>query len=117
MLGSDPRGAVPVEAGTRHPSKDTVADGLRLSVPGRNPYPIIEKYVDEIVLVEDEHIVAGMRMLANDAKLIAEPAASIGIGALLAGAVAVRPDEKVCTVLSGGNWDLCDLGAVYQRAA
>ena len=102
---------------TSLPLKDTVADGLRLSVPGRNPYPIIEKYVDEIVLVEDEHIVAGMRMLANDAKLIAEPAASIGIGALLAGAVAVRPDEKVCTVLSGGNWDLCDLGAVYQRAA
>ena len=102
---------------TSLPLKDTVADGLRLSVPGRNPYPIIEKYVDEIVLVEDEHIVAGMRMLANDAKLIAEPAASIGIGALLAGAVAVRPDEKVCTVLSGGNWDLCDLGAIYQRAA
>ncbi len=100
---------------TSLPLKDTIADGLRLSVPGRNPYPIIEKYVDEIVLVEDEHIVAGMRMLANDAKLIAEPAASIGIGALLGGALAVRPDEKVCAVLSGGNWDLCDLGAIYQR--
>lgn len=100
---------------TSLPLQDTVADGLRLSVPGRNPYPIIEKYVDEIVLVDDAHIVAGMRMLANDAKLIAEPAASIGIGALLGGAVSVRPDEKVCAVLSGGNWDLCDLGAVYQR--
>ena len=99
---------------TSLPLKDTIADGLRISVPGQNPYPIIEKYVDEIVLVEDADIVAGMRMLANDAKLIAEPAAAIGIGALLGGALAVRPDEKVCAVLSGGNWDLSDLAAVYQ---
>ncbi|NPC57698.1 threonine/serine dehydratase [Caenimonas soli] len=99
---------------TSLPLKNTIADGVRISVPGQNPFPIIEKYVDEIVLVEDEHIVAGMRVLARDAKLIAEPAASIGIGALLAGAVKVRPDEKVCAVLSGGNWDLCDLAEVYK---
>lgn len=99
---------------TSLPLKNTIADGLRISVPGRNPYPIIEKYVDEIVLVDDEHIVAGMHALARDAKLIAEPAASIGVGALLAGAVKVRPDEKVCAVLTGGNWDLCDLAEVYK---
>ena len=99
---------------TSLPLKDTIADGLRISVPGQNPYPIIEKYVDEIVLVDDEHIIAGMRMLANDAKLIAEPAAAIGIGALLAGAIQVRPDEKVCVVLTGGNWDLCDLADIYK---
>ena len=102
---------------TTLPLKNTIADGLRISVPGQNPFPIIEKYVDEIVLVDDEHIVAGMRMLAKDAKLIAEPAAAIGIGALLAGAVQVRPDEKVCVVLSGGNWDLGDLAEVYRVAA
>jgi threonine dehydratase len=99
---------------TSLPLKNTIADGLRISVPGQNPYPIIEKYVDEIVLVEDEHIIAGMRALAKDAKLIAEPAASIGIGALLAGAIKVRPDEKVCVVLTGGNWDLCDLAEIYK---
>ena len=99
---------------TSLPLLDTIADGLRISVPGQNPFPIIEKYVDEIVLVEDEHIIAGMRSLAKDAKLIAEPAAAIGIGALLAGAVKVRPDEKVCVVLSGGNWNLGDLADVYK---
>ncbi|QEY64302.1 threonine/serine dehydratase [Metapseudomonas lalkuanensis] len=101
---------------TTLPLKNTIADGLRISVPGQNPYPIIERYVDEIVLVEDEHIVQGMRALAKDAKLIAEPAAAIGIGALLAGVVKVRPDEKVCVVLTGGNWDLCDLAEVYASA-
>lgn len=98
---------------TTLPLKNTIADGLRISVPGQNPYPIIERYVDEIVLVEDEHIIEGMRALAKDAKLIAEPAAAIGIGALLAGVVKVRPDEKVCVVLTGGNWDLCDLAEIY----
>ena len=101
---------------TSLPLKDTIADGVRISVPGQNPYPIIEKYVDEIVLVEDEHIIAGMRALAKDAKLIAEPAASIGIGALLAGSVKVKPDEKVCAVLSGGNWNLSDLADIYKLA-
>ena len=98
---------------TSLPLQNTIADGLRISVPGQNPYPIIERYVDEIVLVEDEHIIEGMRALAKDAKLIAEPAAAIGIGALLAGVVKVRPDEKVCVVLTGGNWDLCDLAEIY----
>lgn len=101
---------------TSLPLKNTIADGLRISVPGQNPYPIIEKYVDEIVLVEDEHIIAGMRALAKDAKLIAEPAASIGVGALLAGIIDLKPDEKVCAVLSGGNWDLRDLAEIYNVA-
>jgi threonine dehydratase len=55
-----------------------------------------------------------MRRLATDAKLIAEPAASIGIGALLAGTVKVEPDENVCVVLTGGNWDLGDLADIYR---
>ncbi len=101
------------------PLLETIADGLRISVPGQNPpWPIIERHVDEIVLVEDEHIIAGMQSLAREAKLIAEPAAAIGIGALLAGgAVKVRPDEKVCVLLTGGNWDLADLAALYGREA
>ncbi|MFB4373544.1 threonine/serine dehydratase [Agrobacterium sp. CR_3] len=98
---------------TSLPLQNTIADGLRISVPGQNPYPIIEKYVDEIVLVDDHHIVEGMRALAKDAKLVAEPAAAITVGALLAGALDVQPEEKVCAVLSGGNWDLDDLAAVY----
>jgi threonine dehydratase len=57
-----------------------------------------------------------MRTLAKDAKLIAEPAASIGVGALLAGAIEVMPDEKVCAVLSGGNWDLSDIAEIYRDA-
>ena len=99
------------------PLLDTIADGLRISVPGQNPWPIIERHVDEIVTVEDAHIVAGMKALARDAKLVAEPSAAIGVGALLAGSIALEPGEKVCTILTGGNWGLADLAAVYSGAA
>lgn len=96
------------------PLQQTIADGLRISVPGRNPWPIIERYVDEIVLVGEDDIVAGMRALATETKLLAEPAAAISIGALLAGAISVRPDETVCAILTGGNWGLSDLARVFD---
>ena len=99
------------------PLHDTIADGLRISVPGQNPWPIIERHVDEIVTVADSDIRAGMRALARDAKLVAEPSAAIGVGALLAGQIAVRPDEKVCTILTGGNWGLAELASVYASTA
>ncbi|KKW50908.1 hypothetical protein XB02_09230 [Pantoea ananatis] len=38
---------------------------------------------------------------------------SIGLGALLAGSVSLKPAEKVCVLLTGGNWDLADLAEIY----
>ncbi len=97
------------------PDAYTVADGLRLSVPGRNPYPIIERYVDEIITVSDDNIKEAMRMIARDAKLIVEPASAICIGTLLEGKLKVKEGEKVCSVLSGGNWDLDMLAEIYRE--
>ena len=97
------------------PLKNTIADGLRISVPGQNPYPIIEKYVDEIITVEDESIKEAMRLIAKNVKLIVEPASAICIGTLIEKKLKVREGEKVCSVLSGGNWDLEDLAAVYAE--
>ncbi|MCD8036852.1 MAG: threonine/serine dehydratase [Clostridiales bacterium] len=100
---------------TALPDAYTVADGLRLSVPGKNPYPIIEKYVDEIITVSDDNIKEAMRMIARDEKLIVEPASAICIGTLLEGKLKVNEGEKVCSVLSGGNWDLDALAEIYAE--
>ena len=69
--------------------------------------------MDEIVTVEEEDIVKAVRVVANRAKLVAEPSACVGIAALLAGKVNVRPDEKVVSVLSAGNWNIEDIGRIY----
>ena len=96
------------------PCLPTVADGLSCRRPGENPYPIIEKYVDDIVVVEEGDILEAVRLVAHDAKLLAEPSACVGIAALLSGRVKTRPDEKVCSVLTSGNWDIDMIGKIFK---
>jgi threonine dehydratase len=96
------------------PILPTVADGLSCRQPGENTYPIIEKYVDEIVIVEEEDILKAVRSVAHGAKLVAEPSACVGIAAMLSGRVKMRPDEKVCTVLTSGNWDIDTIGKIFK---
>ena len=57
----------------------------------------------ESVLVTEEELAEGMRFLYGRAKLACEPAAAAGVAALLAGKVAVEPDDTVVVVVSGGN--------------
>ncbi len=95
-------------------TQPTVADGLTCTRTGEKPYPIIEKYVDEIVVAEEEDIKEAVRLMARDAKLVAEPSACVGIAALLSGRVNTMPDEKVCTVLTSGNWDIDMIGKILK---
>ena len=96
-------------------SLPTLADGLACVRPGKHPYPIIEKYVDEIVIVDEEDIMDAVRFVADGAKLVGEPSACVGIAALLADKVKTRPDEKVCSVLTSGNWDIDKIGRIFNR--
>jgi threonine dehydratase len=95
-------------------ARPTVADGLNCSRTSENPYSIIEKYVDEIVVAKEEDILEAVRLVAREAKLVAEPSACVGIAALLSGRVKTRPDEKVCSVLTAGNWDIDMIGKVLK---
>jgi threonine dehydratase len=101
-----------------HPSTvsplPTVADGLSCAQAGEKPYPIIEKYVDDIVIVEEEDIKEAVRAVAKRAKLVAEPSACVGIAALMSGKVKTRPNEKVCTVLTSGNWNIDLIGKILK---
>lgn len=92
----------------------TVADGLSCAQAGEKPYPIIEKYVDDIVIVEEEDIKEAVRAVAKHAKLVAEPSACVGIAALMSGRVKTQPDEKVCTVLTSGNWNIDLIGKILK---
>lgn len=87
------------------PMKDTVADGLMITKTGKNTYPIIDEYVDEVITVTDEYIYKALPEVIFKTKLLVEPSAVIGIAAVLAGNIKLKNDEKVCFVLSGGNVD------------
>ena len=81
----------------------SIADGLSAPFAGDLPLQICrERDVETVLLTEDE-IAAGMRFLYGRAKLACEPAAAVGVGALLAGKIAVEPHDTVAVVVSGGN--------------
>ncbi len=111
VIGAEPQ-AIPRYSASRAkgepvevPMNDTVADGLMITKTGANTYPLIQKYVDEVIPVEDKYILQAMERIYFDAKLVVEPSAAIGLAALLSGQVKVSEGEKVCCVLTGGNID------------
>jgi threonine dehydratase len=93
----------------------TIADGIAVKKPGAVTFPIIQKYVDEIVTVSEEEIARGIYHCAQNSHLVVEGAGAAGLAALLAKKVDVRPDENVCTVLCGGNIDGNLLSRVIEQ--
>src|SRR6267143_3964804 len=61
--------------------KFTIADGLRTNVGERN-FPIIQRYVDDIVTVSEDAIVSGMRTIWETMKIIIEPSAAVTYAAI-----------------------------------
>ncbi|GLZ06076.1 threonine dehydratase [Actinomadura sp. NBRC 104412] len=88
-------------------SADTIADG----VAGRHPIPEVLddllQVADDAVLVREESIVAGMRMLLEHAGLIVEPSAALGVAAVLEDPARFA-DRHVVTIICGGNVNLDD---------
>ena len=92
------------------PAGSVAADALAPRRVGELVFPITESYVDDVVLVDDESILAAKRALWQAFRIAAEPAASVGIAALLAGAYKPAPGEHVTVVISGANMSPSQLG-------
>jgi threonine dehydratase len=88
----------------------SVADGLGAPFAGRWTLAMVQRYVDEIVLVDDPTILAGMRFGLERLKQVLEPAGAAALAAVLAGRVRYRPGERVAVVLSGGNVEVGRIG-------
>ncbi len=120
VVGVEPRGAAAMHEGLRAgrvvrlDRVDTVADGLTAPFAGELTLRIVRRYVDDIVLIDDAAILAGVRFLLERAKLLAEPAGAAAVGALLAGAVAPAPGSNVVALVCGGNVDLDRLAGYLQ---
>ena len=84
--------------------KFTIADGLRTNI-GEPNFEIIQRYVDDIVTVSEEAIVAAMRMIWETMKIIIEPSAAVPYASIFDRAIDVR-GKRVGIILTGGNVDL-----------
>jgi threonine dehydratase len=112
LYGVEPEGAAAMrrswDAGepVRLESVATIADGLAAPMTGDLCYRITREHVEDIIVLSDAEIAAGLRDLLTYAKLYIEPAGAAATAALLAGKVPVQPGETVVSVVSGGNLDL-----------
>jgi threonine dehydratase len=84
--------------------KNTIADGLRTNLGAPN-FELIQRYVDDIVTVSDEAIVAAMRGIWETMKIVVEPSGAVPYAAVLEGRVDLR-GRRIGLILTGGNVDL-----------
>jgi threonine dehydratase len=83
---------------------DTIADGLRSPSPGELTFPIIQKHVEQIVLVSEDEIRATVKFLLLRMKILVEPSGAVSAAAVLFGKLPTGLG-RVGIVLSGGNVD------------
>ena len=107
VIGVEPAGAPKLskarEAGhpVRIPPSAGLADGLLAVEVGSITFAHHERYVDEVVQVEDAPLRCAMRLLLDRMKLVTEPSGAITVAALMEGIV--KPRGRTVAVLSGGN--------------
>jgi threonine dehydratase len=82
---------------------DTIADGLRTNV-GTPNFFLMQRYVDDVVTVSEEEIIAAMRMIWETMKIIVEPSAAVSYAAVFENKINLR-GKRVGIILTGGNVD------------
>ena len=85
------------------PAGGIAADSLAPKQVGQLMFPIAQKYVDQVVLVEDDAILASQKALWNDLRLTAEAGGAAAYAALLSGSYRPRMGERIGVLVCGGN--------------
>jgi len=88
---------------------DTIADGARTPYLGKVTFPLVLRYVHDMVTVSDAELVSAMLFLFERMKIVVEPTGVLGIAGLLERKVQVPAAARVGVILSGGNVDVRDL--------
>jgi threonine dehydratase len=121
VYGVEPEGSMAVSIGLERGEvvriePRSVADGLGAPFAGAWTLAMCRRYLDDIVLLDDPTILAGMRFAIERTKQVLEPAGAAALAALLAGRIPIREGERVAVVASGGNVDVGRLGELLGAA-
>lgn len=92
----------------------TIADGIAVRRAGEQTLPLIEKYVDDVVAVEEEEIASGILTLLEREKMLAEGAGAAAVAALLHQKTKLK-NRKTVALVCGGNIDVTLLSRIIQR--
>jgi threonine dehydratase len=105
------------------PAAVTIADGIAVRRTGEKTLPLVQKYVDEIVTVEEEEIANAVLLLLEREKILAEGAGAAALAALVNRRIPLfsektargKAGRKIVVVISGGNIDVTLLARIIER--
>ncbi|WP_317890431.1 threonine ammonia-lyase [Granulicella paludicola] len=106
-----------IEAGhpvTLEPST-TIADGIAVRRAGDVTFPVVQKYVDEIVTVEEDEIASAILTLLEREKTLAEGAGATALAAVLQQRTGLPKGTKTAVLVCGGNIDVTLLSRIIER--
>jgi threonine dehydratase len=95
-------------------SAPTIADGIAVRQAGRLTLELAEKYVDDLVLVDDEEIASAILRLLEAQKVLSEGAGAAGVAAMLHQKTRLQ-GRKTAVVIGGGNIDVTLLSRIIER--
>ena len=84
----------------------TLADGVAVKQPGNYTKPLIDKWVDQIIEVDEDSIADAVVILMEHTKMLVEGGGAVGLSALLTNQITPSKNGTTCIVLSGGNIDI-----------
>lgn len=97
------------------PPAETIAEGIAVRRIGDETFRHVERYVDELVTVDEEQIAAGVLMLLEREKTVAEAACATTVAAVVGGAIPDLAGKNVVMILSGGNIDVTLMSRIIER--
>jgi threonine dehydratase len=97
------------------PAAKTLADGISVAVVGSHTFPIVSRYVEEIVTVSEEEIANAILILLEREKTLTEGAGAVGFAALYQHRIAGVTGKTGVVILSGGNIDMTLLSRIIER--
>src|SRR5579883_2131234 len=96
------------------PLQPTIADGIAVRRTGERTLALVEKYVDDVVAVEEEEIASGILTLLEREKMLAEGAGAAAVAALIHHKARLK-SKKTVALVCGGNIDVTLLSRILQR--
>ncbi|HUY80986.1 MAG TPA: threonine ammonia-lyase [Acidobacteriaceae bacterium] len=96
------------------PAEATIADGIAVRRAGQRTLPLVQRYVDELVTVDEEEIAKAILVLLEREKTLAEGAGAIALAALLQHKTSLR-GQRTAVFVGGGNIDVSLLARIIER--
>lgn len=108
------KSAVAQHSAVTLPAEKTIADGIAVRTAGVHTLPLVQKYVDEIVTVDEEEIANAILLLLEKEKTLAEGAGAVAAAAILNRKITDK-GKKIGILVSGGNIDVTLLSRIIER--